>query len=244
MQRGRSDADCKRKDDSVMWILAAAALLIVLCYSVVPSFALRYLQTAKRKKAGREKVLYLTFDDGPGGKDTEDLLDLLKEYDIKASFFTVAGFAKKYPELIVQMREEGHLIGLHSVHHNNALFRGNKFTYSDLVESMFIMKKLGCDAAYYRPPWGHLNLFTLGWLRRLNLHLLFWDVMAQDWSDKETPDTICSKLMHRVFPGAVICLHDRRGTAGAPARTVEALRMAIPLLLEKGYRFKRVDEDE
>ncbi len=243
MQRGRSVADCERKDDCMMWILAAA-LLIVLCYSVVPSFSLRYLQTAKRKKAGRGEVLYLTFDDGPGGKDTEDLLDLLKEYGIKASFFTVAGFAEQYPEVIVRMREEGHLIGLHSVHHDNALFRGNKFTYSDLLESMFILKKLGCDAVCYRPPWGHLNLFTLGWIRRLNLRLLFWDVMAHDWSDKETPDTICTKVMHRVFPGAVICLHDGRGIAGAPARTVEALRMAIPLLLEKGYRFKRVDEDE
>lgn len=109
---------------------------------------------------------------------------------------------------------------------------------------MFILKKLGCDAVCYRPPWGHLNLFTLGWIRRLNLRLLFWDVMAHDWSDKETPDTICTKLMHRVFPGAVICLHDGRGEPGAPARTVEALRMAIPMLLEKGYRFKRVDDDE
>lgn len=228
-----------------MWMAAAAAVLvIVLSYSVIPSFALRYIQTKKRKKADSDKILYLTFDDGPGGEDTEHLLDLLKEYDIKASFFTVAGSADKYPGIIDRMKEEGHLIGIHSVCHNNALFRGNKFVYSDLAKSIFTLRRLGCNAVYYRPPWGHLNVFTLGWLRRMNLRLIFWDVMAQDWSAKETPDTICSKIMRRVFPGAVICLHDGRGAEGAPARTVAALEEAIPMLLKEGYRFKRVDDNE
>ncbi|EEG74714.1 polysaccharide deacetylase family protein [[Clostridium] hylemonae] len=230
----------------MMWMIAATAVLaiIVLSYSVFPSFALRYVQTWKRKRAGSGRVLYLTFDDGPGGSDTEALLDLLKKYEIKASFFTVAESAGKYPSLIARMKEEGHLIGLHSVHHNNALFRGNRFTYTDLAQSMFALQKLGCDAVYYRPPWGHLNLFTLGWLKRLNLRLIFWDVMAQDWSEKETADTICLKIMRRVFPGAVICLHDGRGAAGAPARTVDALRQALPMLLQEGYTFKRVDDNE
>ena len=63
--------------------------------------------------------------------------------------------------------------------------------------------------------------------------------MAQDWSAKETPDSICNKILRRVFPGAVICLHDGRGENGAPGRTIEALKKAIPLLKAQGYEIQK-----
>lgn len=65
--------------------------------------------------------------------------------------------------------------------------------------------------------------------------------MAHDWSAKETAKTIEKKLLKRVFPGAVICLHDGRGEAGAPGRTIEALRSALPILIGRGYSFGRMD---
>ena len=75
----------------------------------------------------------------------------------------------------------------------------------------------------------------------MNLKLTFWDVMAHDWSAKETEATIERKLLKRVFPGAVICLHDGRGEAGAPMRTIEALKRALPILIKQGYSFERMD---
>ena len=78
----------------------------------------------------------------------------------------------------------------------------------------------------------------------MDLKLILWDVMAQDWSARETANSIKEKILRRVFPGAVLCLHDGRGTAGAPGRTLEALREAIPLLLEQGYVFERMDAYE
>lgn len=228
-----------------MWklILTAAAVLAVFSYSVIPSFVVRHMQTWRRKQShSGEKILYLTFDDGPG-KDTESLLDLLKAYDIRASFFVVAKSALKYPHIIARAAAEGHLVGIHSVHHNDALFRGNRYTYSDMAESLFALKRLGCDITYYRPPWGHLNLFTLWWVKMLNLRLTLWDVMAQDWKKNADPELICSRIMQRVYKGAVICLHDARGAEGAPAGTVAALREALPKLLENGYKFKRLDDE-
>lgn len=68
--------------------------------------------------------------------------------------------------------------------------------------------------------------------------------MAEDWSAKETAASIERKLLRRVFPGAVICLHDGRGAAGAPGRTLEALGSSIPALLEQGYVFERMDAYE
>lgn len=115
-------------------------------------------------------------------------------------------------------------------------------TGRDLKKSVEIMEKLGVDIKGYRPPWGHLNLASLYWIKKLHLNLVFWDVMAQDWSADETPDSICNKILRRVFPGAVICLHDGRGENGAPGRTIEALEKAIPLLKKQGYVFRNAEE--
>ena len=98
---------------------------------------------------------------------------LLKQYEIKASFFVVEEFARKNPMLIERMKEEGHLVGLHSVRHENALFRGRKFVHRDLEQSIAAMEKMGGDPCYYRPPWGHLNLWTLYYCRQRNLKLTF-----------------------------------------------------------------------
>lgn len=220
----------------------------LLCYSLIPSEGLKYLwkrRSRRKSRASRgEKRLFLTFDDGPSRKYTGQLLRLLKQYGIKASFFVVEEFAGKNPELIEKMKAEGHLVGIHSVGHENALFRGRRFIRRDLEQSLAAMKEMGCDVRYYRPPWGHLNLWTLYYCRRMNLKLTFWDVMAHDWSAYETAETIERKLLKRVFPGAVICLHDGRGKEEAPKRTVEALSRALPILLKQGYTFERMDTHE
>lgn len=219
-------------------------VFLVFCYNIIPTFLLRALQHIKRRRAGGKKVLYFTFDDGPDEQYTQKILDLLKKYSIKATFFIVSEFAEKTPGIIKKTVQEGHLLGLHSCKHQNALFRGYKFAYSDLANSVFTMKKLGCSVRYYRPPWGLLNLFILYWAKKLNLKIVFWDVMAEDWEEKATPFSIEHKLMERVFPGAVICLHDGRGAPGAPGRTYEALKSAIPKLIAQGYEFRRLDTNE
>lgn len=221
-----------------------AALAGALSYSILPSFGLRHYQSLRRRKKEEGRVLYLTFDDGPSAEYTETLLDLLEEYHIKASFFVVAEFARENPRIIMRAKKEGHLIGIHSVNHQNALFRGSRFAFSDLATSILTLKKLGCDVKYYRPPWGHLNLFILHWIKKMKLKLVFWDVMAQDWAADATPASIRMKLLRRVYPGAIICLHDGRGAAGAPGRTIEALKEALPQLLREGYEFKRIDQYE
>ena len=141
----------------------------------------------KEGKAGRK--LYLTFDDGPSRAYTGQLLCLLKQYQIKASFFVVAKFARENADLIEWMKEEGHLVGIHSVQHKNALFRGRRFVYKDLGESARTLENMGCHVRYYRPPWGHLNLWTLLFIRNRQLQLILWDVMANDWSGRETAES-------------------------------------------------------
>ena len=213
-------------------------------YSIIPTYLMKYHWIIRDKKMAKkeEKVLYLTFDDGPDTVYTNKLLDLLDQEQVPATFFMVAEAAQGHPDIVKRMKKSGYSIGIHSLSHQSAMLFGPGRTKRDLKESRKIMGKMGIDVKEYRPPWGHLNLMSLYCIRKMHLQLIFWDVMAQDWSAKETADSICNKILRRVFPGAVICLHDGRGENGAPGRTIEALKKALPMLKAQGYEFRRIEE--
>lgn len=228
-----------KKQKRAVALLAAAAA----GYSYIPSVCgkAKYFSMPDEK----DKVLYLTFDDGPSAAHTGRLLDLLAEYGVKATFFVVAEFAKKNPKLIERMKKEGHLIGLHSLEHKSAMLQTPFYTNYEFRESIRIMKNLGVDVKYYRPPWGHVNLFTLRNIKKHNLKKVLWHVMAEDWEEDATEEEIQYKLLKRAGKGDVICLHDGRGQApDAPEQMIAALEKTIPIWLEEGYQFKLIDEKE
>ncbi len=215
-------------------------VLIYLFYTVLPSLYFKFMYKLKRKENG--STIYLTFDDGPSNEYTEVLLDVLKKYDVKASFFCVANFAKENENIIKRMNKEGHLVGLHSLKHDNAYLMDIFKTNKDFKNSIEIMKSLGKDIVYYRPPWGDLNLASLFNIRKYNLKLVLWNVMAEDWEGDTTAFDIEVKLLRRIKGGDIICLHDGRGENEAPKRTIEALDKVIPILLGKGFKFETVDK--
>lgn len=228
-----------KKQKGLIGLFAAAAA----GYSYIPSVCgkAKYFSMPGEK----DKNLYLTFDDGPSAAYTGKLLDLLGEYDVKATFFVVADFAKDQPALIERMKAEGHLIGLHSLEHKSAMVQTPFYTAMEFRQSMKIMKELGVDVKYYRPPWGHVNLFTLRNIKKYNLKKVIWHVMAEDWEADATEDEIQYKLLKRAGKGDVICLHDGRGKVDdAPEKMIAALAKTIPVWLEEGYQFKLIDEKE
>ncbi len=99
----------------------------------------------------------------------ENFLDLLAEYHVKATFFVVADFAKKNPKLIERMKAEGHLIGLHSLEHKSAMLQTPFYTDYEFKESIKIMKALGVDVRYYRPPWGPCKFVYTEKFKKYNL---------------------------------------------------------------------------
>ena len=140
------------------------------------------------------------------------------------------------------MKEEGHLIGLHSLEHKSAMVQTPMYTNREFKKSMKIMADLHVDVRYYRPPWGHVNLFTLMNLKKYNLKKVIWHVMAEDWEADTSDEEIQYKLLKRTGKGDVICLHDGRGKSpDAPERTIAALEKTIPIWLEEGYQFKLLD---
>lgn len=217
-------------------LIAASAGL---AYGVIPSFIgkVKYMGRHDRSR----KIIYLTFDDGPS-EYTQELLDVLKENDVRATFFMVASFAREYPLVVKRVRDEGHLIGIHSLEHKNAMISTPAYTNRDFQETMGIFRDLDIEPVYYRPPWGEVNLWTLMNIDIHGLKKVIWNVMAEDWRGDTTSEIIASKLLKRTKNGDVVCLHDGRGKNQAPSRTIEALRKVLPQWKNEGFEFRIISD--
>ncbi|RGD73754.1 polysaccharide deacetylase family protein [Anaerofustis stercorihominis] len=214
-----------------------------LCYSLFPTYI--YKISYRQKKKNEEffdKSIYLTFDDGPDKDYTIRLLDLLQEYNVKASFFIVGTFALDNPGIIERMKNEGHSIGLHWYEHKSAMLQTPRMTKDNMNSGINALKELGINTKLFRPPWGQFNLSMISEIKKNNMTPVLWDVMAEDWEEDTTTQIIKDKLINRVNNNDIICLHDGRGKNKAPLKTIEALREMIPNWLNQGYTFKTVGE--
>lgn len=210
-------------------------------HSLLPMLYNRWLNPQVIRNSGVPGTVMLTFDDGPDARYTGRILDLLKAEGVKAAFFAVTSMARENEALIDRMIAEGHTVGFHSIDHQNAMVRGFWHTRKDFLEGYHFLKEKGVDQIYYRPPWGHTNLFTWHYVRKYRMRMVMWDVMAEDWEAQATVGSIRKKCLTRVKDQSVICLHDggerSGGAKGAPEKTLEALRYVISALKEAGYRF-------
>ncbi len=221
--------------------LTAIIIIIFLIHSVIPTLYNKYINSNIIRHTNKDNEIMLTFDDGPDERYTNELLDLLKENQVKATFFVVVENAKENPDIIYRMNKEGHTIALHSLEHKNALFYSYKYTRKDFENSIEIMRNFNYQINYYRPPWGHSNIFTNFFIKKYSLKMILWDVMAEDWSKYATVASIYSKLLLRTDGTSIICLHDAGENSGgaldAPLKTIEALSTVLPKLKLEGYKF-------
>ncbi|KIL40070.1 polysaccharide deacetylase [Gordoniibacillus kamchatkensis] len=216
-------------------------LLVLLCiYTIIPTIFIRLFGPGANHMRSAAHSIALTFDDGPDPTYTPQLLDLLKLYDIKATFFVVGIHAQQHPELIRRMHREGHLIGVHNyIHHANAFMTPGKVRRQldhavNVVESI-----IGVKPCYYRPPWGIINLFDFWLFKRFRI--ILWSIIVGDWRSAGGKQKIKRRLMRKLRGGSVIVLHDSGQTLGAnkdaPVYMLEALREFITETLAKGYTF-------
>ncbi len=187
-------------------------------------------------KAPDQKWVALTFDDGPSPVYTKEILAVLKENGVHATFCVVGRQVKKCPELTKQIIADGHMIAAHSMNHDEFLYRRSKkkiqwevLGEKELIESIVPEAKV----EYYRAPGG---TWTYG-LRRLlaswNMKTLGWSVDTKDWQ-RPGIDSIVNTVKNRIKPGGVILMHDGGGDR---SESVAALKKLIPLLKESGYQF-------
>lgn len=189
-----------------------------------------------------KKVLSLTFDDGPHPIYTKEILDVLKEYDVKATFFILGKHGQLYPELLCRQKYEGHEIGIHSYNHIN-MKKLNKEAVRDEINNTqsIINNTTGGKAMVFRPPYGTYNQIVYDVAIESHCKIVLWTYYqdSKDWSNPGV-DKIVETVLSQASNGDIILFHDHN--EAKENQTVEALKKILPELISKGYKFVTVSE--
>lgn len=173
-----------------------------------------------------DKILCLTFDDGPDPESTSKLLEILEKYKIRALFFCDGKAAELYPLLVNKIKEKGHLIGNHGYKHLNGWATSLREYCNDVnYASRFTSGKI------FRPPFGFLRLNQYRKLSK-SFKIVFWDIMPYDF-DRETEAAKSLKILNKkIRPGSVIVLHDSQDSS-----SVLFLDEFLDNSVTNGYKF-------
>ena len=193
-----------------------------------PKFLTYLFSSLVWKIPNDKKTVYLTFDDGPTEKVTRKILEVLKNENVKASFFCVGKNVEKYPDLFTCIKEEGHAIGNHTNTHLNG-WKTNKKQYLEDVEEADKLIK----SNLFRPPYGKLNWRSKRDLQR-NYKIIMWDVAGGDFDHSLSAKDVVRNIINNTNPGSIVVLHDNQKFM---SKTIEALPIIIKELKAKKYSF-------
>ena len=195
-----------------------------------PAIYLRWLYPRAYWRMDRhEKAVYLTFDDGPIPEATPFILDTLKTFEVKATFFMVGDNVRKYPELYERIVSEGHQIGNHTHNHIGGLRHTIKeYSYNVEKANAYILSH------YVRPPHGWMRLSQYAWLSR-KYKIVMWDLVTRDYSKLLTAEDVVNNIKRYARNGSIITFHDS-------LKSIDKLRTALPesiqWLKDEGYTFR------
>jgi peptidoglycan/xylan/chitin deacetylase (PgdA/CDA1 family) len=179
-----------------------------------------------------EHAVYLTFDDGPIPESTPFILDTLREFGVKATFFMVGENVERYPDLYRRIVEEGHQVGNHTYNHMGSL-RHYIVTYYNNVEKANEL----IHSHLFRPPHGWMWLGAYNMLRR-KYKIVMWDLVTRDYSHLLNAFDVLRNVVLYTRNGSIITFHDS-------LKSIEKLRYALPASLrylkEQGYEFKVIE---
>jgi chitin deacetylase len=192
--------------------------------------------------ASAEKLIFLTFDDGPNEPYTSLILDILKKYQARASFFVCGKNVLHWPKTAKRIVAEGHLIGNHTYSHS--ALRAIIGCWSKEIEktNQIIEKTTGVRPTHFRPPWGRAPLWLRKKLQRQRLTLVLWNIDSKDWRLKKA-ERIAAEVIKKARSSAVILMHDGKNTKVGEDRslTIKALPLVLDNLKKQGFRFEAID---
>ena len=225
-------------------ITAAACILALCCIiaffvtdggqAVVTAALQRQLPIYCVKKD--DKVVSLSFDAAWGNEDTQQLIDILGKYNIKATFFVVGEWVDKYPESVKALHDAGHEIMNHSDSHKYF----TKLSSDEIIKDITacndkIEKVTGVRPVLFRPPYGDYNDNVVSTVSGMEMYPIQWDVDSLDWKDLSAAD-IQKRVVKRVQPGSIVLFHN------AAKHTPAALPGVIESLMQEGYTFLPISQ--
>jgi peptidoglycan-N-acetylglucosamine deacetylase len=176
-----------------------------------------------------EKVVYLTFDDGPS-KYTKQIVTILRENQIKGSFFWVGSNLRDI-DFAKEMIRDGEVIGTHTMNHTSLKNKSLDEQVRLIMESTkYISEKLNYPITYFRPPYGAVDQNTYKASIKTGQILTFWEVDSEDWRYPKNPEKVMANIMSEAKPGAIILLHEKLLTVNLLQRIIDSLRT-------QGYQF-------
>lgn len=184
----------------------------------------------------KEKVLFLTFDDGPHPQITPFVLDELKKRNAKASFFCIGKNVLAYPDVYKRIIEEGHTVGNHTQRHLNGWKTDNREYLNDIFEASKYI-----DSALFRPPYGRITFFQARNLRDTlkndKARVIMWDVLSADFDETLSGENCLNNVVLNSTKGSIVVFHDSE-------KAWKRLEFSLPRVLDffekKGYRFEKL----
>jgi peptidoglycan/xylan/chitin deacetylase (PgdA/CDA1 family) len=183
----------------------------------------------------KEKIVYLTFDDGPTAEITEWVLTQLKAYNAKATFFCIGNNISHHFDIFNKVVDAGHNVGNHTYNHYN----GWKAKTADYIENVLKCEEEldGKSQKLFRPPYGKLTMGQSHKLRKLGYKVVMWDILSADFDQTITPEKCLQNVLGNISPGRIIIFHD---SVKAFGNLEYALPGTLQFLKENGYRCEAI----
>ena len=172
------------------------------------------------KKDTDQKKIWITFDDGPDKKVTPYVVNVLEKFNIKATFFVIGNQAKKHPELVELIINNGHKIGNHSFSHLNGFCTNNNKYLEDVEKA-----KKYIDSDIFRPPYGKITPFQIKNLKK-EFKIIMWDIMSWDFKENISSNKIYRNVINNEENGSIILFHNN-------LKSYKNLKNSLEIILEK-----------
>lgn len=205
-------------------------------FSKMPGIVQKFFPKRIWKVETEEKVLYLSFDDGPHPLITRFVLAELEKYNANASFFCIGKNVAENPATYAEIQEAGHAIGNHTHNHLNGFKTDDETYLANVAEA-----KKHIDSSLFRPPYGRLTGFQAQQLAApaFGLTTIMWSVLSMDYDKRVTPQECLENVTLQAVPGDIIVFHDSEKAAH---NMLYALPRVLQYFSANGYRFDKLDE--
>ncbi len=185
-------------------------------------------------RAAQTKYVALTFDDGPSGRYTRELLEGLYDRGVKGTFLLCGYRIQDYPDITQQIHDQGHEIGIHGYSHKNMQRMSRRDIARELIDTQALLPE-GCRPKFFRPPGGCCNDGLLQVAQARNLSILSWSVDPRDWATNDKK-SIERSVLNNIQDGDIVLLHDMSSSS------VDAALAIVDVLMRKGYQIVTVSE--